>query len=174
MTGDQKQREQRAREAVRLAMKNVPELFSKDWNRKFLDFHMAGRDVEWLVSAAREGDRKAEEILRERARIARRDGSDVPLALHEFVWEFFIDGPAKARPGTNPKETEVRKRAIAILVKLVHRDYGFNVYSNPEHRGSDSGPMTALRIVGDELGLDARTVEEIYADRKDSVDPGAP
>jgi hypothetical protein len=132
------------------------------------------QDPKFLVAAAREGDAEALNLLREYARGARRTGMNVPNELHEFVWEFFIDGKPPAPSGTNSKDTDLRKQTIALLVKIVHQDYGFPLYGNVEHRGEDSGPMTTFRLVGEELGLAARTIEGIWEDRKTSVqrEPG--
>lgn len=163
--------EQKAREAVRRVIRNLPDLFSKEGNQRFFRSHMEVQDVEFLVAAAREGDKDAVEILRGHARGARRARMNVPDALHEFVWEFFIDGPPKAKSGPSSKDSDLRYQTIALLVKIVSRDYGFPEYRNVEHRGSSSGPMTAILLVAEELGLSERTVEDIWADRKAIVGP---
>jgi hypothetical protein len=75
----------------------------------------------------------------------------------------------KAKSGTSPKDTDLKYTTIALLVKIVSRDYGFPEYSNPEHRGNPDAPMSACGLVADELGLSERTVEEIWADRKAMV-----
>ena len=93
----------------------------------------------------------------------------VPPDLHEFVWEWFLDGPPKAKSGSSPKDTELRYTAIARRVQIVSEDYGFPEYSNPEHRGNPDAPMSACRLVAEELGLSVRMVEEIWADRKASL-----
>jgi hypothetical protein len=161
--------EQKAREAVRRVIRNLPDLFSKEGNQRFFRSHMEVQDVEFLVAAAREGDKDAVEILREHARGARRTRMNVPDAFHEFVWEWFIDGPPKAKSGSKSKDSELRKQTIALLVKVVSKDYGFSVYRNTEYRGSNSGPPSAISIVAEELGLSERTVEDIWADRKSIV-----
>jgi hypothetical protein len=163
-------REQRARQAVRRARKNLPWMFSKEGNLRWYRHHLANQDATFLVAAAREGDADAIELLREYAKRARAAGVTVPPDLHEFVWEYFIDGkPPANRAGTSAKQTELRNQAIAVVVGMVATDYGFPVYANAEYRGTD-GPMTACRIVGEEFGLDMQTVEAIYGERKASLD----
>ena len=158
--------EKRAREAVRKAMQKLPELFSKGWNRRFFRAHLEVQNVEVLVAAAREGDHDALDILREHARGARKAGMNVPDDFHAFVWEYFIDGPPKAKSGSNSKDSELRFQTIALLVKIVNQDYGFPEYRNPEHRGRKDGPLSACKLVAEELGLAERTVEEISGERK--------
>jgi hypothetical protein len=162
-------RERLAREAVRRVKRNVPWLFSKEGSQRFYRAHMEVAEIETLVALAREGDKDALEILRKYARGARAAGMNAPRDLHEFVWECFIDGPPKAKSGTSPKDTELKYTTIARLVKIVSEDYGFPEYSNPEHRGNPDAPMSACRLVAEELGLSERTVEEIWAERKKSV-----
>jgi hypothetical protein len=162
-------RERLAREAVRRAKRNVPWMFSKDGSRQFYRAHMERAQIETLVALAREGDKDALEILRKYARGARTAGMKVPPALHEFVWEWFIDGPPKAKTGTPPKDTGLKYNTIALLVKLVRDDFGFPEYGNSEYRDNPDAPMSACRLVGEELGLGERTVEEIWADRKEMV-----
>jgi hypothetical protein len=164
-------REKRAREAVRRAIKNLPWIFSKEGNLRWHQHHLAHQDPTFLVAAARDGDADAIELLREYARGARRAGIKVPTDLNEFVWEYFIDGkPPANRAGTSAKQTELRNHAIAVLVRMIATDYGFTVYANAEYRGTDDGPMTACRIVGEELGLNMQTVEVIYGERKAGLD----
>jgi hypothetical protein len=90
----------------------------------------------------------------------------VPDDFHAFVWEWFVDGPPKAKSGSSSKDTELRFQTIALLVKTVSRDYGFLEYRNVEHRGRKDGPMTACKLVAEELGLAERTVEDIWGERK--------
>jgi hypothetical protein len=162
-------REKRAREAVQKALQKLPELFSKEGNRRFYRAHLEVQDVEFLVAAAREGDHDALDILRTYGRGARKAGMNVPREFHAFVWEYFVDGPPKAKSGSSPKDSELRFQSIALLVKIVSQDYGFPEYRNPEHRGRKDGPMTACKLVADELGLGERTVEDIWGERKSSV-----
>jgi hypothetical protein len=162
-------RERLAREAVRRTKKNAPWLFSKKGSQQFHRAHMERADIETLVVLAREGDKDALEILRKYARGARGTRMNAPADLHEFVWEWFIDGPPKAKSGTSPKDTELKYTTIALLVKIVSQDYGFPEYSNPEHRGNPDAPVSACRLVAEELELSERTVEEIWAERKERV-----
>ena len=161
--------EKLAREAVQKALRNLPWLFSKEGNRQFFLSHLEAQDPEFLVAAAREGDHDALEFLRRYASGARRAGMKVPDAFHEFVWECFIDGLPKAKSGTGPKDTELHYQTIALLVKIVSKDYGFPEYRNVEHRGHNAGPMSACKLVAEELGLGERWIEEIWGERKASV-----
>jgi hypothetical protein len=161
-------REARVRAAVRRALKRVPWLFSKEGNRQFYRSHMEAEDPKFLVAAAREGDDDAIDILRDYVRGARQAGINVPTVVHEFVWEWFVDGPPKAKPGTSPKDIGLRNLAIALLVKIV-KGYGFPEYRNSEHRGETTGAMSACQMVAEETGFSERTVEAIWADRKAAV-----
>jgi hypothetical protein len=162
-------REARAREAVRRVVRHLPQLFSKEFSRKFYRARMEVAEVDTLVALAREGDKDALEILRKHARGARRARMNVPWSLHEFVWECFIDGPPLAKSGLGPKDMGLKHLTIAHLVKIVSTDYGFPEYRNPEHRGEKSGPISACLLVAQELDLDERWVEKIWAERKASV-----
>ena len=93
----------------------------------------------------------------------------VPRSLHEFVWECFVDGPPPAKSGLSPKDTGLKHTSIAVMVKVVSQDYGLPEYRNIEHRGMESGPMSACLLVAQELGLDEQWVEEIWRERKASV-----
>jgi hypothetical protein len=158
-----------AREAVRRVTRNAGRLFSKEMSRKFYRARMEVEEVDTLVALAREGDKEALDILRKHARGARGAHMNVPPSLHEFVWEYFIDGPPRAKSGLSPKETGLKHVSIAVMVNIVSQDYGLPEYRNAEHRGEDTGPMSACLLVAQELGLDERWVEEIWADRKASV-----
>jgi hypothetical protein len=162
-------REARAREAVRRMVRNAPQLRSKDFSRKFFRVRMEVEEVDTLVALAREGDKDALEILRKHARGASRARMNVPRSLHEFVWEYFIDGPPKAKSGSSPKDMELKHQTIALMVKIVSQDFGLPEYRNAEHRGEKSGPISACLLVAQELGLSERSVEEIWAERKTSV-----
>ena len=63
----------------------------------------------------------------------------------------------------------MRYTTIAVLVKTVSEDYGFPEYTPPEDRGNPDAPMSACRLVAEELRLSERRVEEIRAERKASV-----
>jgi hypothetical protein len=158
----------RAREAVRKVKRNPSGLFTKEVGQKFYRAFVEVQDVDMLVALAREGDKDAMEVLRKHARGARGAGMVVSPSLHEFVWEWFIDGPPKAKSGSHPKDTAWRDIFIAWMVKIVSQDFGLPEYRNPEHRGED-GPMTAPLLVAQELGLSDRTVEDIWAAHKPSI-----
>lgn len=159
-----------AREAVRRIIRNAPQLFTKEFGRRFFRSHMETEAIDTLVALAREGDKDALEILREHARGARRAGMIVPRSLHELAWEVFIDGgPPPARSGPSPKDTGLKHLTIALMVKIASMDYGLPEYRNPEHRGTTAGPMSACMLVAQELGLDEQSVEKIWRDHKASV-----
>jgi hypothetical protein len=162
-------RERLAREAVQKLVRNAPWLFSKEGNQQFFRAHMEVENINMLVALARAGDKDAVEILRKHARGARSAGMKGPTDLQEFVLEWFIDGPPKAKSGPSPKDAELRYNTIALLVKSVHEDYGFPEYTPPQHRGNPDAPMSACRLVAEELRLSERTVEEIRAERKAGV-----
>jgi hypothetical protein len=158
-----------AREAVRRIMRNLPQLFSKEFGRKFHRARMEVEEVDVLVALARDGDKDALEILRTHARGARRARMNVPQSFHEFVWEYFIDGPPKAQSGLSPKDIWLNHLTVALLVRMVSRDYGLPEYRNAEHRGTGSGPISACLLVAQELNKSERWVEEIWADKKANV-----
>ena len=126
-------------------------------------------EVETLVALAREGDKEALEILRQHARGASGARMNVSQSLHEFVWECFIDGPPPGKSGLSPKDMGLKHLTIALMVKITSQDYGLPEYRNAEHRGEESGPMSACLLVAQELDLKESWVEEIWAERKASV-----
>jgi hypothetical protein len=162
-------RERLAREAVRKAKEKDAWLFSKEGSWAWYVTHMEAESTERLLELAREGDKDAFKILQQRGRDARSTGANVPLDFHTFVWEYFLDGPPKAKSGSNPKDTGLKHLTIALLVNMVRRDYGFPEYRNPEHRDEKTGPMSACRLVAEELNLSERTVEDIWRDHKEMV-----
>jgi len=169
MLQNYRERERLAREALRKAKKNAAALFTKETSQQFYRAHMERESIERLVELARAGDREAAEILQTRGRVARSLGVPVPTCFQEFVWEWFLDGPPKGNPGSNPKDSGLRYNTIALLVKMVIEDYGFPEYAAPEHRDDPDAPMSACRLVAEELELGERWVEEIWADRKETV-----
>jgi hypothetical protein len=148
------ERERLFREHIRRVKAKYPELFSPEYNKRFFRFHQESRDIEFQVEAARAGDKDAIKILREYARGARQHPNvQAPRALHEFVWECFIDGEPKAKTGTGPKETDLTYLTIALLVRMGNRDYGFPL---------DQGAVTAISIVADQLKLSESWVRKIW------------
>ena len=111
-------RERLAREAVRKTKKNAPMVVLKGRKPAVPPRPHGTGDIETLVALAREGDKDALEILREVCTRRERTRMNVPADLHEFVWEWFIDGPPKAKSGTSPKDTELKYTTIALLVKI--------------------------------------------------------
>jgi hypothetical protein len=168
-------REKRARDAVQATRQKLPWLFSREGNENFYRAHMEAADDEVLAELACAGEKMALEILRKRVRFlcegADREGRDVILhpRVVMLAVEVFSYGPPKTLPGSKPTRTSARNTAIALLVKIVHEDYGFPLYVQPEHRGDRAAPMTAHRLVGEELCLNERAIERIWRDRKDMV-----
>src|SRR5215831_8887062 len=169
MLQNYQERERLVREAVRKSLKNVPWLFTKEGNRQLYRADMERENIEKLVEFAREGDKDAVEILQNRGRVARSTRAIMPMCYHAFVSDWFLDGPPKAKSGSGPKDTGYMLQTIAVLVNRVSQDYGFPEYRNPEHRGKITGPMSACRLVAEEMGLSEGYVEEIWADYKESV-----
>jgi hypothetical protein len=158
--------EQKAREAVRRVLPGMKRSLSKEGSQQFFRSHLQIEDVERLVDVANEGNADALKILREYARGARRAGMFVPDALHAFVWEYFIDGPPKAPPGSKPQDNLLRNMLIVKLVQVVSEEFGIPVYRNVQHRGAEDGPICVLKLLGEELGLGERGVEEIWEARR--------
>jgi hypothetical protein len=162
-------RERLAREAVRAVKKHAAWLLTKDGSGAYYAIHMELESIEKLVELARDGDKDAVEILRHRAHVLAGTDVSAPRCFQEFVWEWFMHGPPKAKTGSSPKDTGLSHLTIALLVDMVSRDYGFPEYRNPDHRGEKSGPISACFLVADELGFKERWVEEIWAARKEMI-----
>lgn len=160
-----------ARAAVRRVKRNVPWLLSHRQNREFYRAHMDAGDVEVLVDLARDGD--ALQFLRNLAcnlhqeALGGRSVMQAPTCLYELAFEYFAYGPSKRQP--SPKDAGLRHTTIAFLVKIVNRDFGFQEYTVPKHRNDKAGPMSACRLVAEELGLSESRVEKIWANRKPST-----
>jgi hypothetical protein len=170
------EREKQAREQVRQMICKNAWLLSKEGNRRFYRAHMEVEDDDTLVDLARDGDREALEILRKRARHLHQQAltvdsgvMQVPTSLHQLLLEMFIYGPPKAKRGTGPKDTGLRYMTIALMVKIVVENFGFPEATHPEHRGNPDAPLSACRLVAQELGMSERRVEEIWAERKAAV-----
>ncbi|MGY2904319.1 hypothetical protein [Bradyrhizobium sp. URHC0002] len=78
-------------------VRNAPQLFSKEFSRKFFRARMEAAEVDTLVALAREGDHDALEILRKHAGGASRARMNVPRFLHEFVWNILSMGRPKRK-----------------------------------------------------------------------------
>jgi hypothetical protein len=163
------EREALAREDVRKVKKNAAALFTKEFNQRNYRAYMERESIERLVELARAGDKDAVEFLLNRGRVARSLGVTIPTCFHEFVWEWFLDGPPKASPGSSPKDTGLKHLTIALLVKLVSKDHGFPEYGGPDQRGDPNAPMTACRLVAEELGLSESWVIRIWDEYKEIV-----
>ena len=169
-------REKLAREAVRRVLQNLPWLFSR---RRQPAVHpedaLEAANIEVLITAAREADADAIDILRKYARWCTTHGHECPCRLSclcvGMVYRRAARGHGQARPAHEKKGNELRYQTIAVLVKIVNRDYGFPVYRNPEHRDGEDGdgPMCALQLVAEETRLGYSTVEGHWRDRKASV-----
>ena len=120
---------------------------------------MERAQIETLVAFARDGDKDAVEILRNYARGARGARMDVPPDLHEFVWEWFIDGPPKTKSGTSPKDTVLKYETIALLVKIVSQGLRFPGVRDSEHHGNPRGPHVGLPVGRRGTGARQRWVE---------------
>jgi hypothetical protein len=176
MLQQDRDREQRAREYVRKVKKNAPWLRTKEGNRRLYRAQMEVESIDMLVDLALDGDKDALEILKRRTRgpwdHAHKLGLsvvDIPARVSELALETFFDGPPKAKHGSSPKDTGKKYLTIAMLVDKVSRDYGFPEYRNTEHRGKKTGPMSACLLVAQEMGLEERWVEEIWAERKEMI-----
>jgi hypothetical protein len=163
------EREALAREAVRKAKKNAATLFTKESSQQFYRWHMERQSTEKLVELARAGDKEAVEFLLNRGRVARNTGAPIPRCFQEFVWEWFLDGPPKTTPGSSPKDTGLKYLTIAVLVKMANKEHGFPEYSAPEWRGVADAPMTACRLVAEELELSEEWVIKIWIEYKEIV-----
>jgi hypothetical protein len=169
-------RERLAREAVRKARQNLSERVSKEGSRRFFRARMERENPEVLVWLARGGDKDALEILRKYLRGLRKYGRDsglnvieVPPSLVELALEIFADGSPKGKSGTSLKDTGLRDLSIALLVRFVTKNCGFPESRNPEHRGEKTGPMSACRLVAEEVGLSEQRVEEIWRHHKPTI-----
>ena len=157
--------EQQLRRAIRKTLPGAQRSLSKAGGAKYARRHMESRTIEWLVDAAREGDDIALAILRERAREARGTGAAMPGSLHEFVREFFIDGPPKKAPGPRLYDHVLRDGIVASWVKIAVEE-GFREYRSKASHDTRTPPFSACAIVAQELGLSESAVEAIWRARK--------
>jgi hypothetical protein len=162
-------REGRARDAVRKMIGKLPWLFSKESSRKLFRKHLEAQDPVVLVAAAKEGDKDDTELLRTYACGARRTGMAIPAELQEFALECFIEGPPQAKSGPKPQDNLLRYPTIALMVHIVHKDFGIQEYRNTDHRGEKTGPMSACLLVAEELNMSERRIEEIWGELKDGT-----
>jgi hypothetical protein len=164
-------REKRARAAVWALRRKWPGLFTHEGNEAFYGTRMEAADDETLAELAWAGEKQARGILRERVRLAyeaaQREGRDVSLhpRVVMLAVEVFCYGSPKAASGPKPTQTGLRDTMIVLMVKAVHEHFGFPLFAQPEHRDTENAPMTCHRLVGEELGLDERTIERIWGAR---------
>jgi hypothetical protein len=71
-------------------------------------------------------------------------------------------------------DTGIRNTAIRELIKLIVEKTGLPIYRNPEYRGEKAGQVTVLQVVAEEFGLSERTVEDIWRDRKATIEAARP
>jgi hypothetical protein len=176
------EQERQAREMVRQFKRDYPEHLEAAGNRKLYNRRMAGYSNELICIFARHGDKYALKIARKRALKAMESAvmglawSDnetvqdlfhvVPPELVELALEIFVHGEPEGKRGPSDKSYWLRNQAIAHLVRQVAESFGFPIHMPYADRGNDSGrPMTACRIVGEELGLDDETIEGIHHDQ---------
>jgi hypothetical protein len=153
---------------VRKAKKNLPWLFTRE-SRRWTDAQLRAASIETWVALAYDGDKDAIDILQAYTQGAREAGINVPRAVEEYALDCLAFGPPKTKSGPNPKDTAKTYLTIAMLVDMVSREYGFPEYRNIEHRGETDGAMSACLLVAEELGLSERTVEKIWAERKEMI-----
>lgn len=163
---DQEDRERRAREYVRRVVKGATRSLSKEGSRKFFRSHLESQGLELLLAIAREGDPDALEFLRDYARGARKATGTgmkmkVPDDFHAFVWDYFIDGPPKGRPGPKPQETLARNIIIKALVPVVSEEFRLNKTRDKSRHDTKDSPLSACAIVAQEMNLSEGNVEEI-------------
>ena len=151
---DQEDRERRAREYVRRVVKGATRSLSKEGSRKFFRLHLESQRPELLLAIAREGDPDALEFLRDYARGARKATGTA------FVWDYFIDGPPKARPGPKPQETLARNIIIKALVPVVSDEFRLDK-TRDKSRHNTKDRLSACAIVAQEMNLGEGNVEEI-------------
>ena len=161
------EREKRAREYARRVFAGATRSLSEEGGHHFFRSHIAVADIDRIIEAAYEGDPEALWALKARARAMRSTGATAPASLWLFVWECFLGGEPKGRPGRKPYDFLTRDMIIAATVKILVEEFGF-----PATRGTaskdKSSTVSACQIVAEELpgghkiGEDA--VEAIWKD----------
>ena len=149
--------EEAARAAVRRKAPGMQRSLAKEGSHKWWRKYLALTSLPWLIEVASQGDTDALALIRERGRLARARGESVPQELHAFVWDIFLDGEPRRRPGRSPKDRVLRNQLIANLVKIVSTEFGINPY---RAEGKGIRPPSACSIVADELGKVDKSVTE--------------
>jgi hypothetical protein len=161
------EREKRARERVRRVLAGALVSLSKKGGRQFFRAHIAVAELDVVLAAAREGDKEAIGVLRERGRAMRSSQAIVPDDFHTFVWELFLDGAPKGRPGPKPYDLMTRDMIIAATVKILAQDYGYSP-TRGEAAKQASSTVSACQIVSEELPKGHKRseaeVEQIWKD----------
>jgi hypothetical protein len=160
-------REKRARKFARRVFAGATQSLSEKGGKHLWQSHIAVAELDRVLGAAREGDKKALAVLRERGHALRGSGANVPDDFHTFVWEFFLDGAPKGRPGRPPYDFVARNIVIANTIRILIEEFGF-CGTRGEASREKGRTVSACRIVEDELpkghkvGEDA--VETIWKD----------
>jgi hypothetical protein len=140
------EREKRARGFVRRVFAGATLSLSKEGGRRFFRPHIAVADLALVLEAAREGDKEALEVLRERGRAMRSSGAVAPKDFHLFVWECFLDGEPKGRPGPKPYDYLTRDMIIANTIKILVEEFGFSA-TRGEVSKQASSTVSACQII---------------------------
>jgi hypothetical protein len=149
-------------------MRNTPQWFSREGNVQFHLTRLEAEPDEVLADLARVGDRIALETLRKRIQLRHEAGaSDLHPRVLTLALELFLYGLPKAASGPKTLHYVLRNRTICAMVRVIHQDYGFPIYGNPQRRRKKNAPLSAVRIVANEIGMTERAVDQIWRQNKD-------
>jgi hypothetical protein len=154
------EQEKRARAFVRRVFAGATKSVTKEGAQQFFRAGIELKPIEELIEGAREGDPKALEVLRARGRALRGSGATAPREFHLFVWECFLDGYPKGRPGPKPYDHLTRDMIIAGMVKIIHEEFGFSATRN-EASKDKSSIVSACQIVAEEAPKSLFLTEEV-------------
>jgi hypothetical protein len=161
------EQERRARDFVRRVFAGAMKSVTKEGGQQFFRAGIALKPIAQLIEGAREGDPAALEVLRERGRAMRASGMVVPPELWLFVWECFLDGFPKGRPGPKPYDNLLRDAIVANTVKILVEEFGFPATRNAASK-EKSSTVSACQILAEEavksLMLSEDGVEAIWKD----------
>jgi hypothetical protein len=102
------------------------------------------------------------EELRHRGRDMRAQGVKVPDDFWLFVWEWFLDGPPKAKRGPKAYDRLDRNQILAGLVRIVVEEFSFPAMRGPEPAKEPDSTVSACQIVAEETRHEEAAVEEIW------------
>ena len=172
--------ERRARTFVQRFLTFNAKMLSRQSNERFYEAHMETEDIEALVALAYEGDKKALAVLRVHLRALRQQALnegrpivELPAALYGLMFKVFVDGEPRAVPGPKPTRTGQRDTTIALMVRWVHEGFGLPLYGSVAGRSDPQASISALQLVGEEVGLDPRTVERIWREPQEMLNRSA-